>query len=284
MISKKQLLPVLPVKVIPVKFIFLIFISSALICLSVMPLIAENAGNSDFFMGEGLYINKHYEEAFEYYQSAFVGLTSQKGDPAILKKVLLRLITVSAYLGKTRLNQTYSKQLKSMFNLDPETHDSLPSAGRPDKNINQKPAGKISGPDKNKESAGKESAGKESAFKESAGIKKSESRPSDLKIQILLYYGGYEPYEIIRYLNMDEKNAMQYDRQAFIKTVLLEAKQQFAAERGYSVVRFGQDNYKLLQIQEVKYRIYDASWGRSIIDSEENNNQSETASDFWDDY
>lgn len=210
------------------------------------------ASPESFFMAEGLLSNGRTSEAWDYYQAALVSLDPLK-EKDLRLKTLERLISLCDSLGKSTLAAAYEKTIAREW---PEL------AGT----TLQRPAG----PKVKPLSGGSAGASvKPAASARPAATSKPKKPGSGIKARIRIYYGAYRPYEKTTELDLDQKDEFRSDPDRFVSALVEKQKQNFAAERGYSVDSFGSDNYRMVKITSVVYKIYDAAWGKTIMSNED---------------
>ncbi|PKK89047.1 MAG: hypothetical protein CVV64_15985 [Candidatus Wallbacteria bacterium HGW-Wallbacteria-1] len=231
--------------------------------------------NQNFYLAEGLYANGEYVQAMQFYQAAMLDM-SIPSDRSLMIKSYEKLIAICRATGNDVLLGTYEKKLSEV------TGSSRPDSSAASGNFNSTPTANSGNSSWNSPSRSSGTSSRSSSGSTNANPSKpnkngySASSPnSDLKAHLLVYYRSFKPFEIIRFLNRDEKRTFQKDPDSLSDSLILEAKVKFATSEGYSQEKFGTDNFKMVTINKVTYRIYDSSWGRTLATNEKETDEDE---------
>ncbi|PKK88815.1 MAG: hypothetical protein CVV64_17170 [Candidatus Wallbacteria bacterium HGW-Wallbacteria-1] len=221
------------------------------------------ASPENFFMAEGLLSNGRPGEAWDYYQAALLSL-----DPVLEKnlrrKTLERLLNLCGSMGKEALAATYASTIIREWPQEAELFRPYLSGGG-----GAAFSGKtLSLPD-NSSKSNPVSKRAVRAANIADPVKKVRRSGSGIKARVKIYYGAYRPEERTVELDLDEKDDFKRDPDRFVEDLIVRQKRKFAEERGYPVATFGNNNYRMVNITDVVYKIYDSAWGKTLLSNEE---------------
>jgi len=93
------------------------------------------------------------------------------------------------------------------------------------------------------------------------------ARAADLHVELHLYYGDQRDFTYTAEVSASLSTDIESDPERALRTTIEDAKRKLAAKQGYAPSIYGDDYWKMIQVNKVIYKVTDPSTSRVIAET-----------------